>query len=206
MKNFFIILFSVLSLNSSANQNEKFNEIIFKELSTNKNLDLTSVKIAEEDLLELQSLEYNDSTIDKKIDFWQNFILALAYSESSLNPKAISPKVKGMRAYGLLQINPQTAKTHCGVVTHTDLMDPEINLICGLKLMNWQLKGAPLKNGKLMRADLQGRLFGKNILLWGPLRSGDKLGRQRLYRFFFSAGNRNRNNSDKNEKSSQNLN
>ena len=50
--------------------------------------------------------------------------------------------------------------------------------------MNWQLSGAPDLNGKMKRADLENQIFGKHILLWGPLRQNDKAGRKRLYDWF----------------------
>ncbi|MBY0413139.1 MAG: hypothetical protein K2Q18_03190, partial [Bdellovibrionales bacterium] len=79
-----------------------------------------------------------------------------------------------------------TAREQCGLNTLADIANPEEHLRCGVKLMEWQLEGAPGKNGKLLRPDLKGQLFGKRILLWGPLRKNDLRGRKLLVNWFKS--------------------
>lgn len=141
--------------------------------------------IDEDDLNELNCPDYNYASLEEKLDFWQVFFAALVRSESGLNEKARSPKMRGHRSYGLLQLAPQTAKRFCDLNSiEDDILNGTKNLACGIKLLSWQLSGAPDKNGKMKRADLENQLFGKKILLWGPLRQNDKQGRKRLYQFF----------------------
>ena len=134
----------------------------------------------EDDLESLNCPDYNYASKEEKIDFWTVFFASLARSESGLNEKAKSPRQRGHRSYGLLQLAPDTALNQCNLVfLDEEILNGADNLSCGVKLMSWQLNGA---NGK--RTDLTNQLFGKRILLWGPLRANDKNGRKRLYDFF----------------------
>ncbi|MGZ3790577.1 MAG: transglycosylase SLT domain-containing protein [Bacteriovorax sp.] len=146
---------------------------------------LLSIEIDEEDLDELECDGYNSATLSEKSDFWIVFFSALTRAESGFNEKAMSPKSRGHRSLGLLQLAKQTAKTHCGITPpEGSVLKAEDNLRCGLKLMNWQLHGAPLKSGKKLRTDLEGKLFGKYIFQWGPLRENDRRGRALLVNWF----------------------
>ncbi len=136
-------------------------------------------KIDQADLADLKCEPYNSLSVDEKLDFWVLFLASLSTSESGLNFK-----VRSKKYYGLLQIHPNTAKKHCGIKNGARaLFDPIVNLSCGVSLLDWQLAGAIVR-GKQTRPDLENQIFGKNILLWGPLRERDFLGRKRLYQYF----------------------
>jgi hypothetical protein len=146
---------------------------------------LLSLHLDEEDLDELECDGYNLATFDEKTDFWIVFFSALTRAESAFNEKALSPKTKGHRNFGLLQLSKQTAKTECAIAPpEKNVLNAEDNLKCGLRLMTWQLLGAPNRLGKKMRPDLEGQLFGKYIFQWGPLRQKDHRGRALLVDWF----------------------
>ena len=151
----------------------------------NENYTILERDLDQKDLDSIGCPDYNFATDDEKIDFWIIFFSALARSESGLNEKAKSPKMRGHRSYGLLQLAPETAEKRCDLyLLDQQVLDGESNLRCGVTLMDWQLSGALEKNGKKLRADLENQLFGKRILLWGPLRQNDKMGRKRLNDWF----------------------
>ena len=140
----------------------------------------------ESDLSELGCPGFNSADSDSKIDFWIVFFSALTRSESAFNVKVKSIAPKGRHGnYGLLQLSKRTARDQCGIANPEDITEPKTHLSCGVKLMSWQLNGAPVKtNGRLLRPDLKNQLFGKKILLWGPLRQNDARGRNLLVGWF----------------------
>ncbi len=146
---------------------------------------LLNIEIDEEDLDELECDGYNKASYEEKADFWIVFFSALTRAESGFNEKAASAKTRGHRSFGLLQLAKQTAKRECGInPPESSVLHAEDNLKCGIKLMNWQLQGAPTKSGKKLRSDLEGQLFGKYIFQWGPLRENDRRGRALLVNWF----------------------
>lgn len=163
-----------------------WNESIMKELDEEGNAHMLSEAIDLDDLKKLGCPGFNSvSDLSLKKDFWVVFFSALTRSESAFNPKARAVAPKGGHGnYGLLQFSKQTARLQCGLATDEELMDPAEHLRCGVKLMAWQLKGAPSARGKLLRPDLKSQLFGKYILLWGPLRQNDRRGRALLVGWF----------------------
>ena len=142
---------------------------------------ITNITIDKDDLTELGCASYNEATVSEKADFWVVFFSSLTRAESAFNPKAISAKNRGHRSFGLLQLAKQTAKKRCEV---SDVFSAENNLRCGVKLMKWQLDGAPVSETKKLRSDLEGQLFGKYIFQWGPLREEDFRGRKLLVDWF----------------------
>ena len=175
-----------LTVNAFRDNNWKieWTEAIYDELSTDQNHDLLERFINEEDLSRLGCPDYNYATEVEKKDFWVIFIASLVRAESGLNEMAKSPKMRGHQSLGLLQIAPETAMNSCNLVYDEEILVGTENVRCGVKLLNWQLSGAPNKSGKKKRADLENHLFGKRILLWGPLRSQDYRGRKTLYSWF----------------------
>jgi hypothetical protein len=158
-----------------------WSEVITKSLDN----EFLNRDIDEEDLEALNCPDYNYASGEEKKDFWITFFASLARSESGLNDKAKSPSMRGHRSYGLLQLAPETAMNFCNLIfLEEEVLNGEDNLGCGVTLLKWQLNGAPDKSGKMKRPDLENQLFGKKILLWGPLRQNDKHGRKRLYDFF----------------------
>ena len=144
-----------------------------------------NLEIDEENLDELECDGYNKASLDEKSIFWIVFFSALTRAESGFNEKSKSPKSRGHRSFGLLQLARATAKTQCGIIPpNKSVLKAEDNLKCGLKLMSWQLHGAPLASGKKLRLDLEGQIFGKRMFQWGPLRQNDLRGRKLLVRWF----------------------
>jgi hypothetical protein len=163
-----------------------WNETINSELESKSDLPLMNLAIDNADLRELNCTGYNSiKDQELKKDFWIVFFSSLVRAESAFNTtvKSIAPK-GGHGNYGLLQLSKRTAREQCGLSSDEFLAEDQLR--CGIKLMSWQLSGAPAKNGKLLRPDLKGQLFGKHILLWGPLRQNDKRGRKLLVNWFKS--------------------
>lgn len=160
--------------------NNAWNDSIASELDLQSELMIMSGKIDNNDLKELGCLGYNSVTDnDFKKDFWVVFFSALTRAESAFNLKA-----RSHANHGLLQLARSTAKNQCGLNTLKDIGDADKHLRCGVQLMSWQLEGAPNSRGRQLRPDLKGQLFGKYILLWGPLRQNDKSGRALLTGWF----------------------
>ena len=146
---------------------------------------MLNIVLDEEDLDELECDGYNSASYEEKSDFWIVFFSSLSRAESSFNEKSVSPKSRGHRSFGLLQLAKQTAKTQCGInPPESSVRNAEDNLRCGVKLMWWQLQGAPTASGRKLRSDLETQLFGKYMFQWGPLRQNDLRGRALLTNWF----------------------
>jgi len=195
MNKYFLFLIFLITFKSPAEvkihsyrQNEwkaDWTQSILKTFDDEKVNSMLNRFIDEDDLGLLNCPDYNYASVDEKKDFWIVFFSALARAESGLNQKARSPSMRGHRSYGLLQMAPDTAMNSCNLIfIEEEILEGADNLSCGVKLMNWQLSGAPNNSGKLKRSDLENQLFGTGILLWGPLRSRDKRGRNMLYSWF----------------------
>lgn len=160
-------------------------EELQKEEYNSNDHSLLSITIDDDDLNELECKGYNKATKEEKSDFWIVFFASLTRAESAFNANAVSGKSRGHKNYGLLQLAKQTAKKECGLGPDSKaVMNAEDNLKCGLKLMQWQLQGAPTLSGRKLRSDLEGQLFGKGIFQWGPLRQNDHRGRKLLVTWF----------------------
>jgi len=185
--NKFLLLFSIICLNIHADLDFKLHgknswDLEWTKVIKSKILEteILNRSIDTDDLAQLKCDSYNNLSKEDKLDFWVLFFASLSASESGLNEKARNKKY-----YGLLQIHPSTAKKLCNLENGSKvLLDPVVNLTCGVTLLDWQLAGAIVR-GKQTRPDLENQIFGKNILLWGPLREKDFKGRKRLYNFFF---------------------
>lgn len=164
---------------------QSWNEFIKESIEQDSHSVMLS-SLDESDLNELGCPGFNSADSESKIDFWVVFFSALARSESAFNVKVKSIAPKGRHGnYGLLQLSKRTARDQCRINDPENISDPKTHLQCGVKLMSWQLSGAPVKsNGKLLRPDLKNQLFGKYILLWGPLRQNDSRGRDLLVGWF----------------------
>lgn len=146
---------------------------------------MLNIEIDSEDLDELECVGYNSASLDERSEFWVVFFSALTRAESGFNATARSALSRGHRSYGLLQLAKQTAKSQCSMKPPaSDVFNPEDNLKCGIKLMSWQLLGAPASSGKKRRPDLAGQIFGKGMFQWGPLRQNDFRGRALLVNWF----------------------
>ena len=162
---------------------------IFEELNKNfyhqdKN-SLLNIEINKESLNILDCIGYNEASLDEKKDFWVVSFSSLTRAESAFNEKARSIILKGHRSWGLLQLAKQTAKVQCSIdPPNSNVLNGDDNLFCGLKLISWQLQGAPLPSGKKIRPDLSGQIFGKKMFQWGPLRQNDFKGRALLVNWF----------------------
>ncbi len=187
---FFLIsqpVFSKVEIESYKNHgwDNSWNEFINNEIDQQPNTNMITEYVDHDDLKYLGCTGFNSADADSKKDFWVVFFSSLARAESAFNLNVRSRAPKGGHGnYGLLQLSKATARQQCGINDPKDISNPDLHLRCGVKLMAWQLKGAPVSEKKFLRPDLKGQLFGKYILLWGPLRQNDKRGRALLVGWF----------------------
>ena len=162
-----------------------WNDSITNEIDQKHNNAMISEYVDQDDLASLGCPGFNLADSDAKKDFWVVFMSSLTRAESAFNTKARSrPSKSGHGNYGLLQLSKAIARDQCGINNPKDIADPATHLRCGVKLLAWQLKGAPVSETKFLRPDLKGQLFGKRIFLWGPLRQNDRTGRALLVAWF----------------------
>lgn len=195
MKFFFVLLLFLISQSAFSkveiqtyrphSWDNSWNDFISNEIDQKNNNNMITEDIDFNDLKSLGCPGFNSADADSKKDFWVVFFSSLTRAESAFNLNVRSRAPKGGHGnYGLLQLSKATAREQCGINDPKNIANPELHLRCGVKLMAWQLKGAPVTEKKFMRPDLKGQLFGKYILLWGPLRQNDKRGRALLVGWF----------------------
>jgi len=171
----------ILPYRSNYSWDNSWNEAVSSELELELDSVIMKSPIDIDDLNELGCPGYNSVTDNElKKDFWIVFLSSLSRAESGFNTKVRSRAGN----LGLLQFAKRTANLNCGLKTSEQITEPNEHLRCGVRLLSWQLEGAPRSNGKMLRPDLKGQLFGKYILLWGPLRQNDKSGRALLISWF----------------------
>lgn len=171
----------ILPYKSNYSWNNSWNEAISSELDLEAESVIMNQSIDFDDLKQLGCPGYNSITDNElKKDFWIVFLSSLTRAESAFNTKVRS---RGGNI-GLLQFSQATARINCGLKNAEELSEPNDHLRCGVRMLAWQLEGAPNANGRMLRPDLKGQLFGKHILLWGPLRQNDKSGRKLLTGWF----------------------
>jgi TorA maturation chaperone TorD len=171
----------ILPYKSKYSWDNSWNEAVREELELETESVIMNQEINADDLKELDCPGYNSVTDNElKKDFWIVFLSSLTRAESGFNTKVRS---RGGNI-GLLQFSKATARTNCGLKTSKEIAEPNDHLSCGVRMLSWQLEGAPTASGRMLRPDLKGQLFGKHILLWGPLRQNDKSGRKLLTTWF----------------------
>ena len=77
--------------------------------------------------------DYADNGPDRRAAFWAGLVSALAWYESTHNPRAVGG---GGRWFGMIQIAPATARyRECAVGTGAELQNAPANLRCGVRIM-----------------------------------------------------------------------
>ncbi len=150
------------------------------QLSQNSQSALLQSSIYQEDTARLGCPNFNQLSAEEKIHFWVVFFSGLSKAESNFYERAKARAPKGGHGnYGLLQISKQTARNFCSL-SPEEILIGDKNLECGLKLMEYQVTGAPTKNGKVTREKIVGRIFTSPMFMWGPLRKNDLRGTKKL--------------------------
>lgn len=179
----FFILINNLSANTIVIKNPlwktEWSNALMEEFTKNSYAFLEN-PIVEEDLDTLFCPNYFKLSNDEKSIFWVYFFSGLTKAESSFNEKVRSRAPKGGHGnYGLLQLSKRTARTFCEL-NNEDVYDGVKNLKCGVRLMDYQLKGAPNQKGKITKTRTLNRIFTSPIFFWGPLRKKDYRGKKIL--------------------------
>ena len=109
---------------------------------------------------------YENNDLDKRAEFWNGFLSALAKHESTWKPRAVGG---GGLWYGLTQILPGTARGYkCRVGTGEALKNGSDNLSCAVRIMAFTV---PRDNAVARKAN--GRLGGV-AADWGPMTKAGK--------------------------------
>ncbi len=181
-----IISLSILTLNAFAlniehpKWKQEWTMAIKDELNQNSQSALLQSSLNQEDTAKLGCPKFNQLNAEEKINFWVIFFSGLSKAESNFYEKAKARAPKGGHGnYGLLQISKQTARNFCSL-SPEEILKGDKNLACGLKLMEYQVTGAPTKNGKITKEKILGRIFTSPMFMWGPLRKNDFRGTKKL--------------------------
>ena len=106
---------------------------------------------------------YDEATLTERRAFWAGLLSATAKHESTWNPAASGG---GGRYIGLMQISPQTARSHgCQATSAAALKNGEANLACAIKIMSKQVG----QDGVVAGGGNRG--IGRD---WGPFRVASK--------------------------------
>lgn len=101
---------------------------------------------------------YEDATETERAAFWSGLFSALAFHESTWNPRAVGG---GGLWYGLVQIDPRTARQYgCEAKTGEALKDGAKNLSCAVRIASRQV---------LSRGDVS-----RGMRDWGPFHNASK--------------------------------
>ena len=145
----------------------KYTDFLYKTLSGPSFDPLLDQKIDEEDLKKINCPQFNELDKDQKKKFYIVFLAAIAEASSdyNTNDETYSRSDKSTN-YGLLQIDPESAKRHAGSVLIKDIGKDELtnyapNLQVGAYILKHQIAG------KIAT----GRLFPKNVYYWPTLKN-----------------------------------
>ena len=101
---------------------------------------------------------YTSASPEQRRAFWVGMFSALAYHESTWNPRAVGG---GNQWFGLLQIYPPTARDYrCRARTGEALMNGADNLSCAVRIASHQVQ---------MRGDVR-----RGMRAWGPFHNAAK--------------------------------
>lgn len=87
--------------------------------------------------------KYFDHGVFDRVQFWGELVSTMAFFESAWNPKTVfkEPAPLNNESIGLLQLSQSDAKNYASIAqckplaVRSNLMDPLINLDCGLRIM-----------------------------------------------------------------------
>ncbi|WP_298261569.1 transglycosylase SLT domain-containing protein [uncultured Litoreibacter sp.] len=109
---------------------------------------------------------YETNGLDKRAEFWNGFLSALAKHESTWKPRAVGG---GGLWYGLTQILPGTARGYkCRVDTGEALKNGSANLSCAVRIM-----AVTVKRDNAVARKANGKLGGVGAD-WGPMTKAAK--------------------------------
>jgi len=146
---------------------DKYSDFLFKTLSGPSFDPLLDQKIDEEDLKKINCPQFNELDKDQKKKFYIVFLAAIAEASSdyNTNDETYSPSDKSTN-YGLLQIDPESAKRHAGSVVIKDIGKDELtNYVPNLQV------GAYILKHQIAGKIATGRLFPKNVYYWPTLKN-----------------------------------
>lgn len=117
------------------------------------------------------------ATMPGEVCVWEGLIPALAFYESTWNPKVTytenfkDAQGKFVISRGLLQISQESANGWgCGIKKAEDIHDPKTNIQCGMKIMAGLLKDSP---NPIFGRTPEGYWIGL-ARYWSPFRDGKK--------------------------------
>lgn len=115
---------------------------------------------------------YNRLDNRGRLNFWVNFIVAMAYKESAYKPadfykeNFVDSSGKRVVSRGLLQLSKESVQYYdCGLKDEMQLHDPQMNVECGIKILNHWIP----RHNRIAGKGKQGWLGGARY--WGVLRT-----------------------------------
>jgi hypothetical protein len=156
---------------------------------------LRNTQIKESDLEQIGCPGFNNATEEQKRKFWVVFMSAIAKPEDNFRTDGCYHEDDGTDSCGLLQIDYAAANRWCGLLaaemgktsfTTEDMKVPEVNMKCGLMIMDAQLNGSAALSlskqkpptvirNKPGRPNIKGSLFVDNgPFYWNVLRNNDE--------------------------------
>lgn len=183
--------FPIIKTNGRNSWPDSYSEAIGEQFDKPYMRPLREQKLKESDLATLDCKGYNYATPEEKKKFWAIYMSAIAYPESSLDTRETfkEPAPDNTISAGLLQIDWESANRWCGDLrkdlgmspgqdfTTNQMLDPKINLQCGMIMMQRSTTGVIKKEqGRFFqsRPDLKGSLFSDQRWYWKVLESGKR--------------------------------
>ncbi len=152
---------------------DEWSKKVVSVLETKKEISDSMLK--DSDLINKKSLSklgcngYKFATPNERKRFWITFIAAMTYAESGLNAKTTYKEKNGTTSAGLLQIDYHNANAYCSEArsmgrkfTHKDMLDADLNLECGIHILQQQLTA---RRPRAIRKQGKGNLFVERS--WG---------------------------------------
>lgn len=156
---------------------------------------LRKLTLKQSDLEALNCPGYNYASEEERKRFWITFMAAVASAESDLQADQVYHDFDGTYSSGLLQIDYASANRWCrdlakdmgkASFSHQDMLNPKINLQCGLIMMQRQILGVPMDQGGGVvakgRPDTERSLFTSKSWYWSVL--SPTKGRPKVLTFF----------------------
>jgi hypothetical protein len=123
---------------------------------------------------------FQKANVEQRRAIWFGLLSALIYEESSYRPSLVNKEVVSggdeVLSSGLLQLSIRSAQQsqyRCEIRDQADLLDPERNLRCGVRIATYHVGQAGRVDGRAVSANGRTTWLGL-ASYWGPLRhTGD---------------------------------
>jgi hypothetical protein len=149
---------------------DKYTDYLYKTLSGPSFDPLLDQKIDEDDLKKINCPQFNELDKDQKKKFYIVYLAAIAEASSDYNTNDETySRFDKTTNYGLLQIDPESAKRHAGSIVINDIGKDELtNYVPNLQV------GAYILKHQIAGKIATGRLFPDKTYYWPTLKNSQK--------------------------------